>query len=509
LIRFFAMMMLTRAMPTVASSSCTPKVIRSALVFAAMLATLSVSEVAAQSTVKLGYLYKMSGPTADAQSDNWLVESFNQFKLAIKDVNADASILPATTLDYEMYNGMGDPAATLAGALDLKGKDVVGVVGTGFSTAIPFAAAYLSLFNVPMISPGSTLLDYSDKTNYPYLMRSIASDASQLKGFVALAHSLQFKKAAFVSSKDWYAGSAPLINAYAEAVSLSVNTYQYASSDEATDILTKEKSAGTALFLLYAKTEDMDAMALAAASSGTMTSDFAWFGSMSTQQPLISDWPNFFFLSQRSLETNTAADAYMASWTTKTTLWNASTHGWFDPQTMKPFFIKDETVYDTANAATGDGKPDVWGQYVYDTVWLYAYAIHALQTDGGSVEDKAALRKQLLATDFVGITGRVFFDQATQDRAADYDLMLGESKVVELVSSGLTQAVSESWCATSCVAYADGTPWNMNKFPWVAGRPEGTGEETGGLTCGTVKDFYKMSKCCGNPSMVISPPEWR
>jgi ABC-type branched-subunit amino acid transport system substrate-binding protein len=106
---------------------------------------------------KLGYLYIQS-------SSSWVVESFSQFKLSVQHVNAQAALGTGNNFSFAVFNTQGDSSNALAGAIELlSDPDVIGLVGTGYSSAAEAAARYCTLMRKPMISPGSTSPDLVDK----------------------------------------------------------------------------------------------------------------------------------------------------------------------------------------------------------------------------------------------------------------------------------------------------------------------------------------------------------
>ena len=149
---------------------------------------------ATAATFKLGYLYIQSG-------SSWVVESFSQFKLAVAQVNA-ANILGAGhNLSYTVFDSWGQSTQALAGAIELlSDPDVVGLVGTGYSSAAESPARFCSLMQKPMISPGSTAMNLVNKDQYPYFLRSIASDGQQMKRMASIVYDFGWQYVAMVYS---------------------------------------------------------------------------------------------------------------------------------------------------------------------------------------------------------------------------------------------------------------------------------------------------------------------
>ncbi len=78
------------------------------------------------------------------------------------------------------------------------------LVGTGYSVEIPYAAAFSSVSRVPMISPGSTSIEYADKSPFPYLLRTVASDKLQFEAFVQVARQFGWRRLAGLVQQSTY-----------------------------------------------------------------------------------------------------------------------------------------------------------------------------------------------------------------------------------------------------------------------------------------------------------------
>ena len=94
--------------------------------------TVSLLGVLARAEVyQLGYLYIHSG-------SSWVVESFSQFKLAVRDVNDAAVLGSGSSLNYSVFDTQGSSTRALDGAITLlSNPNVVGIVGTGVRRCRP------------------------------------------------------------------------------------------------------------------------------------------------------------------------------------------------------------------------------------------------------------------------------------------------------------------------------------------------------------------------------------
>ena len=99
----------------------------------------------------------------------------------------------------------GDRLTSLTGAVHLIDVEKCSILlGTGSSAEIPAAASFASVHHVPMISPGSTSVEYADKTLFPYLLRTVASDKLQFDAFVKLALNFGWRKLAGLVQQSAY-----------------------------------------------------------------------------------------------------------------------------------------------------------------------------------------------------------------------------------------------------------------------------------------------------------------
>eukprot|EP00928_Gymnodinium_smaydae_P013401 TRINITY_DN14889_c0_g2_i3.p1 TRINITY_DN14889_c0_g2~~TRINITY_DN14889_c0_g2_i3.p1 ORF type:complete len:1298 (-),score=116.22 TRINITY_DN14889_c0_g2_i3:548-4441(-) len=431
----------------------------------------------ASSEIKLGYLYIQSG-------SSWVVESFSHFKLAIQDVNADSSVLPNHTLNFVVKNSKGNQLVALQGAIDLIDAGVVGIVGTGYSGALPAPSIYCSMKHVPIMSPGSTFPDYVDKSPFPYLLRSIASDMNTLRGFVILVKSLGFTRIACLVSTYMESGYKFALRPAIEAVKLNNLALVYPDGGDAgpdpvktREVCTLIRNAGHRIILLVSRTSDMNTLDEITTSLGLR--DHRYFY-VARKGNVVGGWQN----SHNVLEVgptvgkaNAVHEAHAARWPQVSTLWKEDVHGAYNASTGLPFFERS-IVWDTDYAKVGDGKPDVWGIQIYDAVWAYAKALHALIESGGNPTDGESLKAKLMLTDFAGITGRVLFDPDSQDRSAGIDLRIStpSGNFVDLASSTdklLTSSMQSDpdWCAfkedgTGCI---DLTAAKISQIPWGSG----------------------------------------
>ena len=138
--------------------------------------------------------------------------------------------------------------------------------------------------------------------------------------------------------------------------------------------------------------------------------------------------PGWLYMVPRQGTPTARRVAFDSEWTGASRRYDPAVHGLYNSSSGLPFFGADTssgTVWDTSSGSgpgPGDALPDLWGSYVYDTVWAYAYALANITARSLAATDGAALREALLQTQFEGITGTLKFDTTSQDRVQEQDL---------------------------------------------------------------------------------------
>ena len=76
---------------------------------------------------------------------------------------------------------MDDEGEAFKGAVALlSDPSVIGIVGTGYSSAAPGPAMYCSSARIPLVSPSSTSAELADKARFPYFLRTNGVGAALL-----------------------------------------------------------------------------------------------------------------------------------------------------------------------------------------------------------------------------------------------------------------------------------------------------------------------------------------
>lgn len=111
-------------------------------------------------------------------------ERLASFLMAVRDINADASLLPNTTVKVSVRDTKLSVGKTFFSSLDLAtksfgGKGIDACIGAATSGESEAAAAVFSHFSTVQISYSSTSPLLSTKINSPYFARTCPSDAFQ------------------------------------------------------------------------------------------------------------------------------------------------------------------------------------------------------------------------------------------------------------------------------------------------------------------------------------------
>ncbi|EPZ31654.1 GPCR, family 3 domain-containing protein [Rozella allomycis CSF55] len=151
--------------------------------------------------IVLGGLFPMTRNSTNAP---WIKEAF---RCAIDRINKDNSILPNTTLMYNIQDTADNPVSALYSGLQLWEQGLISVIGPSSSVETDAVAKLYSSFKIPLISYASSATSLSDANQYPTLLRTVSSDSVQAKVLVQIAQKLKWTLLAAVFSDDIYGTS--------------------------------------------------------------------------------------------------------------------------------------------------------------------------------------------------------------------------------------------------------------------------------------------------------------
>jgi branched-chain amino acid transport system substrate-binding protein len=136
----------------------------------------------APTEVRLGGLFPLFRLSGEVLSSGQV--RLASFLMAVRDINADASVLPNTTVKVSIRDTKFNVGKTFFSSLDLvtksfKGKGVDACIGAASSGESEAAATVFSHFSTVQISYSSTSPLLSTRINSPYFARTCPSDAFQ------------------------------------------------------------------------------------------------------------------------------------------------------------------------------------------------------------------------------------------------------------------------------------------------------------------------------------------
>ena len=184
--------------------------------------------------------------------------------------------------------------------------------------------------------------------------------------------------------------------------------------------------SGCRVILAIFATEDFQPVLDSARDKG-MTARYVWVALDAAKGALASDG---VFIFSRQPAASLTLKAFMDSWKADTTIYNKTLHGAFNTATKMPLYDPNGPFWDTDYADVGDGVPDEWGMYVYDTVLFIAAALQSMLTQMLDVNDGTRLLQTLKSTKIDGVTGELRLEPQTSDRAYLFDLLSVKSAQV-------------------------------------------------------------------------------
>uniref|UniRef100_A0A8C4SM26 Extracellular calcium-sensing receptor-like n=1 Tax=Erpetoichthys calabaricus TaxID=27687 RepID=A0A8C4SM26_ERPCA len=165
-----------------------------------------------------------------SKPDQWKCESFEvsifqrvqTMIFAIEEINKNHSFLPNITLGYRLYDNcvhlpvaLRAATALLSGTGDVtidgncKGPPpVVAIVGDPLSYHSIAASRIMSLFGIPMVSYFATCSCLSNKREFPSFLRTIPSDAFQVKAMIEIIKHYGWVWIGAIASDDDYGQNA-------------------------------------------------------------------------------------------------------------------------------------------------------------------------------------------------------------------------------------------------------------------------------------------------------------
>ena len=369
----------------------------------------NVKPSAAPTTLTLGGLFPLTG-TLSAGG----VERDAAARMAVKEINANTTLLPDTTLEMTVRDTQTDPTVGATAATELINAGVFGLVGAASSSVSIAIAEKAAASHVPQISYSSTNAALSNKTAYPYFLRDVPPDSVQGVALASIVYGLGIKNVATLSTNDDYgSGGISVFETAYEGLGGTVATSQQFDQG-ASSVLTQLQAivdSGAKVIVLNTIVGDAKTVFSQAADVGISPENgYQWFGTDGpTQDQVYTDASN-------NVDT-TLRDAMQGMVGTAPNRGEGAVYNHF-LDLWESCYNETDTVY----AGCGDRTPNTYATFAYDAVYAFALAAQQMIDASADPTNGTALLPVLAGLEFQGATGPVSFDQ-NYDRNGVYDLL--------------------------------------------------------------------------------------
>jgi len=251
----------------------------------ALIPSSNTIHPSAVTEITLGGLFPLTGSLAAGG-----VERDAAARMAVKEINANSSLLNGVTLKIEVRDTATDATTGAAAASELIDAGVVGLVGaasSGVSAAIQGVAKQK---NIPQISYSSTSPTLSNKTEYPYFLRVVPPDSLQGVALADIINDLGLDNIATLATSDDYGlGGIGVFEKAAEDLGLTIKTKQRFADQESSVLsqLNAIKDSGAQVIVLNAVVQNTITVFKQAADAGLVGDDVYWFGTDGATQEQV------------------------------------------------------------------------------------------------------------------------------------------------------------------------------------------------------------------------------
>ncbi|KAK7352158.1 hypothetical protein VNO80_17576 [Phaseolus coccineus] len=355
---------------------------------------------------------------------------------AVKDVNADTNILHGTEIVLTMQNSNYSGFLGMVQALRFMETDVVAIIGPQSSVVAHIISHVANELRVPLLSFAAT-----DPTltslQFPFFVRTTQSDLYQMKAVAEIIDYYGWKEVIAIYVDDDYGrnGVAALDDELAArrcriSFKEGINSGTEVNRGEITSLLVKVALMQSRVIVLHAQTDYGFMVFNVARYLGMTDNGYVW---------IVTDWLSSL-LDSAPLPSETM-DVLQ---------------GVLVLRQHTPDSDRKRAFFSRWNKLTGGSLGlHSYGLYAYDSVWLVARAIDAFFSQGGVVsctnytslggENKGGdlnldamsifdngtlLLKNILQSDFVGLSGRIKFEP-------DRSLVHPAYDVLNVVGTGL------------------------------------------------------------------------
>ncbi|XP_030443550.2 glutamate receptor 3.3 [Syzygium oleosum] len=354
---------------------------------------------------------------------------------AVKDVNANSTILPGTKLAVVMRNTNCSGFLGMIEVLQFMKSDVVAILGPQSSVVAHITGLVANEFQVPLLSFAATDPTLSS-LEFPYFVRTTQSDLNQMSAVAELVDYYGWKEVTAIYLDDDYGRNA--VSALNDKLAERRCKISYkvgippgpVKRSEIMDILVKVALMESRVIVLHVTPESGFMVFSVANYLAMMGNGYVW---------IATDWLSSFLDSASPLPSETME----------------SLQGVLVLRQHTADSDKKRAFASRWNRLTG-GSPGLnsYGLYAYDSIWLVAHALEAFFEQGGVIsfsndsrinstesgglhlEEMSIfnggplLLKNILHTNFVGLTGPFQFN-------SDRCLIYPAYDIINVVGTGL------------------------------------------------------------------------
>lgn len=331
-------------------------------------------------------------------------------------------------------------------------------------------------FSVPLVSYASSSPTLSSKFTFPYFFRTCPSDDEQTQVWISLMQHYGWQQCAVLASNDAYGTgvASAFVNSTTDAnINVKVVGYFSPTSSDFSSQLSSIRHSGAKIIILAAIAGQGGRLCLKQAATMGMLGQgtgFLWIIAEGTASfpLLISDaytgeWPITNAQFEQALFGNIGTRPQGGSGP----LWDLALSTWVNGSLNPALFpgAGSASVVET----------DIYVPYAFDAVYTVAHAYLALAQNGDDATNGTLLREALANTDFVGVTGRIQFDE-NFDRNAPYAIMnmqnvpnLFKEVGIWTFFDGVIELSITSpiiWPGGSLTAPGDGLPHTLYWIQW-------------------------------------------
>ncbi|KAH6795312.1 hypothetical protein C2S51_036298 [Perilla frutescens var. frutescens] len=355
---------------------------------------------------------------------------------AVKDINANSSVLRGTKINVKFRDSNCSGFIGLVEALRFMETDILAVIGPQSSVVAHTVLHVGNELKTPFVSFSAT--DPTLTTlQFPYFIRATQSDSHQMTGVAEIVDHYGWKEVIVIFLDDDYGRNG--LSALDDALSARRCRVTYkagippgdVSRSDIMDILVKVALAESRIIVLHTNPSSGFTVFSVAHYLGMMDEGYAW---------IATDWLSSSLDSASPLRSEGLTE----------TLQGVLVLRQYTPDSERKRAFSAQW-----NKVTGGSLGlSTYGLYAYDTVWLVAHAIDSFFNQGGIISfsndsnlhtiqgsklqlDKMVifdggplLLKNMLESDFVGLTGRIKF---TDDKS----LIFPAYEIINVVGTGL------------------------------------------------------------------------